>query len=58
MWHQKEENPFLAYALPEMPWNPKFEPFHEVKFVPKLGQSIVRDQNLISSEDGQDRVGY
>ena len=58
MWQQKEENPFLAYALRKMPWNSKFDPFYKVKIVPKLGKSIVRDQNLISSEGGQDRAGY
>ena len=37
-----------------MPGNPKFDPFHYVKTVPKLQKSTDRDPELISSEDGQD----
>ena len=33
---------------------PKFEPFHEVKIVPKLEKSTNCDNNLLSSEDAQD----
>ena len=37
-----------------MPGNPKFDPFHEVKIVPKFEKSTERDHKLISSEDDQD----
>ena len=33
---------------------PKFDPFHEVKIVPKLEKSTNFDRNLLSSEDAQD----
>ena len=34
--------------------NHTFDLFHYVKMLPKWGKSINRDQNLISSENGQD----
>ena len=37
----------------ENPGNPKFDLFHKVKMVRKLGISTKRDQNQIYSEGGQ-----
>ena len=37
-----------------MPGNPKFDPFPEVKIVPKLQKSTDRDPELIRSGGGQD----
>ena len=37
-----------------MPGNPKFDPFHEIKIVPKLEKSTERGHKLISSEGDQD----
>ena len=41
-----------------MPGNPKFDPFHKVKMVPKLQKSTDRNHKLISSEGGQDTSAY
>ena len=41
-----------------MPGNPKFDPFHLVKIVPKLEKSTDHGHKLISSEDGQDTSAY
>ena len=41
-----------------MPGNSKFDMFHLVKTAPKLWNSTDRDQNLISSEGGQDTSAY
>ena len=38
-----------------MAGNPKFDPFHYVKIVPKLEKSTDRDHNLIISEGCQDK---
>ena len=46
--------PFPQWVLQEMTRNPKFDPFHYVKIVPKLEKSTDHDHNLISSESGQD----
>ena len=46
--HHNEENPQSMTKIP------KFEPFHEVKIVPKLEKSSNCDHNPLSSEDAQD----
>ena len=38
----------------EMSGDPKFNPFHLVKIMPKLDNATDRDQNLIVSAGGQD----
>ena len=38
--------------------NYKFDLFHEVKMMLKKGKSTDDDQNLISSEGGQDTSAY
>ena len=45
--HQNEENPQNMTKIP------KFDPFHEVKIVPKLEKSTNCDHNPLSSEDAQ-----
>ena len=45
--------PFPQWVLQDMPGNPNFDLFHEVKIMPKLETSTDCHQNLISSEDGQ-----
>ena len=54
--------PFPQLVLQEMTGNPKFDPFHYVKVVPKLEKSTDHDHNLIISESGQDtsvcRISY
>ena len=47
--HHNEENPQTMTKIP------KFDPFHEVKIVPKLGTSTNCDHNPLSSEDAQDK---
>ena len=37
-----------------MPGNPKFDPFHQVKIVPKLQKSTDHGHKVISSEDRED----
>ena len=37
-----------------MPGNPKFDPFHYVKIVPKLQKLTDHSHKLITSEGGQD----
>ena len=37
-----------------MPGNPKFDPFHLIKILPKLEKLTDQGHKLISSEDGQD----
>ena len=44
-YHHNEENPQSMTQIP------KFDPFHEVKIVPKLEKSTNCDHNLLSSED-------
>ena len=46
--------PFPQWVFQKMPGNPKFDPFHRVKIVPKLQKSTDRDPELISSEGGLD----
>ena len=46
--------PFPLCILWEMTGNAKFGPFHEVKIAPKLEKSLNCDDNLSSSEGGQD----
>ena len=46
--------PFPPCLLRQMPGNPKFDPFHLVKIVPKLEKATDRNHKLISSEGGQD----
>ena len=46
--------PFLQWVFQKMPGNPKFDPFHLVKIVPKLEKSTDYGHKLISSEDDQD----
>ena len=46
--------PFPPCVLQDMPGNPQFDPFHEVKIVPKLEKSTNRGHKLISSEGDQD----
>ena len=46
--HHKEENPQSMTKIP------KFDPFHEVKMVPKLEKLPNCDNNLLRSEDAQD----
>ena len=46
--------PFPPCFLQEMPRNPTFDSFHEVKIVPKLEKSTDRGHKLNSSEGGQD----
>ena len=41
-----------------MPGNPKFDPFHWVKIVPKLEKPTDHSHKLNSSEDGQDTSAY
>ena len=43
-----------------MPGNPKFDPFHEVKIVPKLEKTTDRNHKQISyeAEGGQDTSAY
>ena len=45
--------PFPQWVLQERVGNPRFDPFHYVKIVPKLEKSTDHDHNLISSEGGQ-----
>ena len=51
---QQNFRPFLQWVLPELPWNPKFDPFHKIKIAPKLEKSTNCNHKLISSEGGQD----
>ena len=37
-----------------MPGNPKFDPFHQVKIVPKLEKSTDHGYKLVNPENGQD----
>ena len=46
--HHNEENPQSMTKIP------KFDPFQEVKMVPKLEKSTICDHNLFTSEDAQD----
>ena len=46
--------PFPLCVLRQMPGNPKFDLFHQVKIVPKLQKSTDRGNKLINSEGGQD----
>ena len=46
--------PFLPSILMKIARTPKFELFHKVKMMPKWGKSTDHDQNLISSDGGQD----
>ena len=51
--HLNEENP---QSMTKIPRKPKFDPFHLVKLVPKLGK--LKDYNLFSSGGGQDTSAY
>ena len=46
--HHNEENPHSMTKIP------KFDPFQEVKIVPKLRKSTNCNHNLLSSEDAHD----
>ena len=46
--------PFPPCVLREMPGNPKFDPFHWVKIVPKWEKSTDCGNKLISSEGGHE----
>ena len=50
--HHNEENPLSMTKIP------KFDPFHEVKIVPKLEKSTNCDHNLLSSEYAHDTSAY
>ena len=46
--------PVHSMFFREMSGDPKFDPFHLVKIMPKLDNATDRDQNLIVSAGGQD----
>ena len=50
-----EDNP---QNTAKMPWNPKFDPFHQVKIASKLEKAANCDHNLISFESGHDTAAY
>ena len=49
---------FSPCGLQVMPGNPKFDPFHLVKIVPKLNKSSEQGHTLVSSEGGQDTSAW
>ena len=50
--------PLLPCVLQKMTRNPKYDQFHWVEVVPKVGKSTDHNPNLFSSEGGQDTSAY